>query len=43
MAINTLNGHPEDLLAIDVSNLDFAYNGEGALHDVSLQLEQGER
>ncbi|KAL7409736.1 P-loop containing nucleoside triphosphate hydrolase protein [Mrakia frigida] len=38
-----LNNHPEDLLAIDVSHLDFAYNGEGALHDVELKVEQGER
>ena len=38
-----LESHPADLLAIDVSHLDFAYNGEGALHDVELKVEQGER
>lgn len=37
------SAHPSDLLAIDVTHLDFAYNGEGALHDVDLQVEQGER
>lgn len=35
--------YPADLLALDVSNMDFAYNDEQVLNDVTLQIPQGER